>query len=305
MKRYYLLALLFFVIISVKAGVFVKTDLGYIQQTKLKGSIRDILKTLGYESNMYYSYFDLEKNSDINLVCFKILTSDVICVFTKEHVLDIREQDVKAYLSNFDFSHEYATYKREDNLKEGIEKKNLSIEFLAEALEIPYSKSTTDTMLICNKFNYNLYFKEGYLSKFESSDGYNSSAKEFKEKNIEYFKKMKLLAQEYWGNDKESIINELNTQCEALYKIPDGFQNEYLNRFSQKYGCFNFKIVSVLYYEDNISLREFKDICHNEIKFVSTEIIDGYDVYVYEYKKALFIFLKDGTLAGSVPVVKQ
>lgn len=302
MKKCNLLALILFVVTNVNAGVFVKTDSGYVQQAKeLKGSINDALKTLGYESNMYYSYPNSEKKSDIWCVCFKSFTSDIICVFTEDHVSDIREQEVKAYLSNFDFSRKYSTFNRENDLKVGIDKKNLSIEFLAEALKIPYNRNSTDTMLICNKFKYNLYFKDGYLYKFESSDGYNYPAKSFMEVNPEYFSNMKMLAQEYWGNDEKNIKNELNIQCEALYNLPNGFQNAYLDRFSQKYGCYNFKIISVLYYKDKISLREFKDICHSNVQFVSTEKIEGQELFIYEYKNALFAFLKDGTLASVVP----
>ncbi|WP_163631404.1 hypothetical protein [Paludibacter sp. 221] len=302
MKKRNLLILMILVGTNINAAIFIKTDKGYIKQTEeLKGSLNNILKTLGYESNMYYTYSNSEKESDIRLVCFKNLTTDIICVFTENNVLDVREQEVKVYLSNFDFSNVYSTYSREEDLKEGIERKNLSIEFLAEALKIPYNINSKDTMLICNNFKYNLYFKEGYLCKFESSDGYNSSAKEFMEQNPDYFKIMKLFAQEYWGKDEEQIKNELNVQCEALYNIPDGFENEYLDRFSLKYGCYNFKIVSVLYYKDKITLREFKDICHSNVKFISTEIIEEQELYVYEYKNAFFAFLNDGTLATAVP----
>lgn len=307
MKRCKLLLLSIFFSISVSAAVFIKTDKGqYVRQVfDGKNSTNSILEKLGYETNMWYSYgYSTDKKSDIYLVCFKIFTSDIICVFTTDYVLDVREQDVKIFLSDFDFSFEYGAWDRESDMTEGINKKNLSIKFLSGILEIPYNKNSTDTMLVCDKFKYNLYFKDGYLCKFESSDGYNQHAKEVMESSPKYFRNMKLLAREYWGDDEESIKNELNIQCEAWHNLDVKFlknKEEYLDKFLLKYDCYNFKIISVLYQHDKLSLREFKDICHGDVQFMSVENIKGQDTYIYKYKNAIFAFSKDGTLMAALP----
>lgn len=302
MKSIILFMFTFLCLDPANAGIFVKTPEGYLLKEKeLDGSIIDVCKRLGFDRNMFYTYFDTDKNSDIFQVCFKSFTSDIICVFTNDNVLELREQDVKSYLSGYNFTFEYSTYNRENDLNEGIKKKNLSITFLADALNIPYNPISTDTMLVCDKFKYNLYFKDGFLCKFESSDGYNSAAKEFMETSPDYFNDMKLYAEEYWGDDIKNIQNELNTQCEALYNLPDGFNNEYLNRFILDNGGYNFKVVSVLYYHDTFTLREFKDICHGEAKYITEKEIKGKTVYAYGYKKAVFLFTKDGKLLISKP----
>ena len=294
---------LFIILFCAKANanIFIKTDKGYVLQEKgLEGSINDICKRLGYDTNQFYSYWP-DIKSDISGVCFKIFTTDIICVLTQDNISELRDQDVRKYLADFDFSFEYSTYNRESDLSEGIEKKNLSIKFLSEILDIPYDVNTMDTMLVCDKFKYNMYFKDGFLCKFESSDGYNRAAKEFMESSPEYFNTMKMIAKEYWDNDTKNIQNELNVQCQALFNIPNGFKNEYLSKFSLKYGCYNFKIVTVLYYGDTITLREYKDICHGDVKFISEEIIKGEKVYIYGYKGAVFTFSKDGNLLIAKP----
>ena len=60
-------------------------------------------------------------------------------------------------------------------------------------------------------------------------------------------------------------------------------------------------MVRVIYYNDNITLREFKDICHNNVSFIKQTKINNQDVYIYQYRNAILAFYEDGTLAGVVP----
>lgn len=297
-KNLFFILIFIFECIDINAGIFIKTDDGYIlKESKFEGiSIKEACESLGFDSNMYYLYFGSKTNSDIFSVCFKIFTTDIICVFTNDNVLDLRDQDVDSFLSDFKFSSQYSTHNMESDLSEGIQNKNLSIEFLSDIFKIPYNKNSIDTMLVCDRFKYNLYFKNGFLCEFNPSDGYNNSARYFMKQNPSYFNKMELLAKEYWGKDTENIKKELNIQCEALYNLPQGLRNEYLDRFLLKYGCYNFKIVFVLYYDDKLTLREFKDICHSKQEFISKEEIDGDNIYIYGYKGALFAFDESGNL---------
>lgn len=302
MKKILLLLIILFTCTKTSANIFVKTENGFVLQEKgLEGSINDICQKLGYETNHFY-FYSPDIKSDIVGICFKIFTTDIICVLTQDNITELRKQDVEKYLANFDFSFEYSTYDRENDLTKGIEMKNLSIKFLADILNMTYDENTTDTILICDKYRYKMYFKDGFLNRFESSDGYNKAAKEFIERNPNYYNRMRMLAKDYWGNDEDNIKKEINTQCAALYSyIPNGFQNEHLNDFKEKYSCYNFKIIAILYYGDTITLREFKDICHGNVTFISEEDVKGEKVYVYKYKGAFFAFLKNGSLLIAKP----
>lgn len=287
-------------------NVFVKSGTNYILKEKgWKGSIAGICKKLGYDTSQFYIYhpYDSSTKSDINYICFEIFTKNIVCILCEDNVNELKNQDVAHFLETFDFNSAYSVNSRETDLSSGIDNKNLSIDFLAKVLKIDYNKNSTDTVLVSDTFKYKLFFKDRILYKFEYSDNYNKAARYFKENTPEYFNKMELYAKKYWGNDKSSILNELNEQCDALYKIPYGFKNEHLVEFTldadNRY--YNFKMVRVIYYNDNITLREFKDICHNNVSFIKQTKINNQDIYIYQYRNAILAFYEDGTLAGVVP----
>lgn len=301
MKR--LIALSVFLLtlsISSMAGVFIKKGNKYLLVEKSwEGSINDICKRQGYDGGLFYTYSDTDKESDIILICFKIFTSDIVCVITNDNVIELREQDVNKYLSNYSFTEDYPVYNRESDLRAGVKNKNITFEFLADVLNIPIKEGSKDTMLISEKFGYKFFFKNNVLDQFTSLDGYGYEAKEVKETMPDYYIKMENSAKLYWHNDIDNIKKEINTQCKSFYSIPDGLKNEFLKYFIDKDGCYNFKIISVLLYKDNICLRDFKDICHGEYQFVENKIENGLDLYVYKYKYGKFYFTKDGNLSKS------
>ena len=300
MKKLFFL-LVIFISLKANANIFVKIGNKYVLQEKCdKCSINDRLKELGYDTNQFYSYYG-NIESDIFGVYFKIFTTDIICVSTQNNITELRKQDIEKYLSDFVFSLAYSVYNREEDLKDGLKKGNLSIKFLSNVLNISCDTNSLDTMLTCEKYGYNLYFRNGYLDNFESSDGYNSDAKDFMECNPDYFNTMKVYAKEYWKDDEYNIKKEINIQCKAFNSLPYGWYNEHLKDFYEIYNYYNFKIIAVLYYNDTITIREFKDICHGNAKFIEAKNINDKKVYIYEYKNALFVFLENGKLLMSKP----
>lgn len=303
MKRIiFIILFLCLFLITRATNVFVKLGTNYILKEKeWKGSINGVCAKLGYDTNQFYTYFPSDDGikSDINYICFEIFTRDIVCVLCEDNVYELKEQDINNFLKDFDFPRIYSVYNRDTDLSEGIKRKNLNINFLAKALRIAYNKNSTDTVLISDIFKYKLYFKNSILCKFEYSDNYNSAAKEFMEKNPEYFKFMELYAKEYWGNNSSGILHELNQQCESLYEIPNGFRNEHLIEFplDSDHNYYNFKMVRVIYYNEKITLREFKDICHGNISFIAKRKNNNQEIYIYQYRNAILGFYANGNLA--------
>lgn len=288
---------------SIMANYFVKRDGKYILTDWGDISANDAAKKMGLDTNMFYFYFgDTKNKSDIDGILFKSFSTEILCVSTNNNVKEIRQQDIDLFLANFDYNKEYSVYDIESDLKEGIEKQNFSISFIADAMNIKYNPASRDTILINERLKYNLYFKNGFLYKYESSDGFNRSAKEMKTQDPDYFEKMTTYAKEYWKDDKVNIINELNTQVEALYSMPDGFRNEHLSDFLIRDNLYNFKMLNVLYYKDNVTLREFKDVCHGDVQYIDSKENKGFTIYFYIYKSGIYGFSEDGKLVGCRPM---
>lgn len=288
--------------INSSAKIFVPDGtIGYKLRNDISESLSTfgICKSLGYEKAMFYSLMDLDNKSDISQVCFKIFTEEIICVFTNDNVQEITEQDVTKFLKDkdYDFNREYGTYDRESDLSNGIKSGTLKIKFLADVMKFDYDSTEADTMIISEKFGYKLYFKSGILYKFESADGLNKWAREWKElypsKYNMYYEK----ADQYWRGNKDKILNDINIQAKSWASIPSDFmKNMYL--FEDESGYINYKIIMVTF-KEKINLREFKDITYGKYKYVGEKTINNSIVYTYDYQYWLFNFSKDGYLIST------
>lgn len=289
--------------INSSAKIFVPDGIG---RYKLRNDISEslstygICKSLGYEKEMFYSLMKLDNDSDIFQVCFKIFTEDIICVFTNDNVQEITEQDVTKFLkdNDYDFNREYNTYNRESGLLDGIKSGNLKIAFLSDVMKFDYNISEVDTMIISEKFGYKLYFKNGILYKFESADGLNKWAREWRELYPSTYNMYYEKSKQYWGDDKNKILNDINIQATSHASISSDFMKN-MHLFEDESGYINYKIIMVNYFNDNISLREFKDITYGKYKYVGETTIKNSVVYTYEYQYWLFSFSKDGYLISS------
>lgn len=299
-----ILSLTIFVMLAVNssAKIFVPDGTGgYKLRNDISGSLNtyEICKILGYEKGMFYSVMNLGNNSDIYEVHFKIFTEDIICVFAQDNIQELTKQDVAKYLKDkdYDFYKTYGTWDREYDLSNGIKSGNLKIAFLSDVMGFNYNTNHVDTMTISKRFGYKLYFKNGTLYKFESADGLNKCSRAWEELYPDKYNLYYAKAQQYWGDDKDKILNDINIQAKSCYSIPSNFM-KYMDFFEDESGYINYKIIMTSF-NDKISLREFKDITYGEYKYVGERTVKNKTVYTYEYQCWLLNFSKDGHLIST------
>lgn len=298
MKRLLLLFLCFFVTLQSMAAlkVFVPKGKGFVLRESTEGSLNDIGKSLGYNLEQYYNYTKYE-GSDIFSIFFKIFTQEIIAVVCEEQVTGLTIQDVNSFLDDFNYLKEFSPYERESILNTAIKNKTLSFNYMLEVLKVP---KQDDNTIISKEYGLKFDFKDGVLVSFSVVDGLNRWSREMKEQNRDFFNLYYQKAEEYWGEDQEKIAISINTQTTAFSeKIPNGFSNEHISEFKDGNGFINFKMLAVTYYNDDITLREFKDINYGKYRFVKKMTKDGKDYFIYLADTSYCLFDKNGILVLS------
>lgn len=283
-------------------GVFIKKDNQWVACKEIKegGSTNSDLQALGYEHNQFYSYTNYNQPhdygddcDDILSVCFKVMTEDIICVIASPGRKTLTEAEVRYYMQDFDFAHEYSRYSMESDLDSAIAERNFTIQFIAEALGLTFSPD--DKVLHSSRLNYNFFFEGGILTGYEISDGYNREAHEMKDQGSWIYQLIESHAQNFHGSNNDAVVNEINIQANAFYNLPGGITNEFKDSFKNADSSYNFKMLLVAKYqgteyESGISYEDCKCICHQELTFEeSTE--EGLDKLVkYRYRDYIITF---------------
>lgn len=288
-------------------SVFVKQSNQWrlCSQVNEEGSINDILQSLGYSHNQFYSYtnidipYDYDNHTDCILtICLKVMTEEIICVITNPNRKTLPDAEVRQYMQNFVFTQEYSLFSLECDLNDAIAEHNYSIQFVAEALGVPYS--VNDTVLYSSRFKYNFIFEGGYLVGYEIADGYSREAHELKDSGSWVYETIESHAQKYHGSN-ENAINEINIQSKAFYNLPEGVNNKYLSEFANADGSYNFKMLLVTKYqgekyEEGLNYEDCKCICHNDLLFEGS-IEEGLDKLMkYRYRNYVLLFDNIGNL---------
>lgn len=300
-KKLQILSSILILALNSQAKVFVPFEDGFVEKqvNVEKKSINNICKFLGYNTEQSHSYMDFDKiGGDIITVIFKTFTESVICVITNDEVEVLSKEEVNKYLINFSFSEEYDAYQIESILSDGIKNNSLTSDFFEEIFVVSsIEKNGSYTAPI---IGYELKFTNGKLSSFNSSDGLNKWAKEWKNKNPSVYSKYEQEANKFWGEDKNKILNEINVQADAYARTPDAAGNEYTNFHRTLGGVVNYKMLLVAHYNEKINLSEFK-----EVNYGRYEIVDefnesgGYKRTTYKVNEALFTFNETGELVNS------
>jgi len=296
MRRIIYISIFLLVPLYVLANAFVPTGHGlYQRRVDLeKGSINSICNNLGYKKSMFYIYDAIrDGKNDIICVCYKIFTQDIICVITYDNVTELTNQDVDKFLKNFDFSRAFDTWKRESDLTEGIKNRELSYSFLSSVLDLKQGDSSD--CFIADNFGYKLYFKNNFLCRWESSDGLNKEAKEWKEADSDYYEICYNKALNYWKNDSLQAIQDVNMQARSFSQLTVGLL-KYRDYYKDEDGFINYKMLLVTFHLCSITLRDFKDNTYGDYEFLGKKLIRKHELYKYRYKMFDFYFVKSGTL---------
>lgn len=283
-------------------GVFVPVNGTYIMDSKApaSASFNEIGEYFGYHPNQLHFYLgNYDTGDDIYGVGYEYLTEKIVFVSTKSHVHELSASKVREYTSGFDPETEYDNPSVTEQLKEAIRNRSFSNKFASGIFNLPIGEdSITDVPLI----GMYLYFNNGVLTDFQSSDGFNEWAKELRQLNPQWMKAFERVAQKYWGNDVPHIVQELNLQASAYADLHNGLKNQFLPLHEAEGGTYNFKMLLVTHYSLPLSLDQFKTINHGRYRQVNDKNETG--LQKFTFGKFLYEFDVDGLLVNFIQVIQ-
>ena len=250
-----IICFLFSIVALADSVVYVFKDGNYVKSSyNMKGkSLNDLITFLGYNPGMFYVW----SIRDCNIgVCFKILSSDIICLISdKDLGSNIDQVKINRILNdnNYKYREAYSNYQMESDLDDGIEGKYLTVSFIEDVTHQKIQNNQIKDAL--NGYVYS--FKDGIMVSYTSSDGYNKWAKEYK--NSYVFQRIKRNAELHHKNKKD-IIDEINMQFEYMANIAYSEIDKVRN---PRYN-YNYALLYVDIYCPQIKLSDFNKIVNNK-----------------------------------------
>jgi hypothetical protein len=275
-------------------SVFVPEGNGFKKLTSIPttASMNSVCEHLGYHIDQFFIWLgDFDNDFDINVVALEIFSRNIIYVSTKAGVEIVDSTKLKCFLRNLTDTELYKSYTVEDSLKEGIANKSLTSIFLKKVLGDESIES--DGVFFASKLNLYLYFNNGYLVDFQSSDGLGKWAKHWKEISSEFIANYEAEAKKYWGNNQKQLLSEVNTQSDALAGVPQAVSNEFTPLHTDKNGLVNFRMLLACHYDQPISLEDFLVLNHGRYEELAAQ--SKYRLGRFDY-----LFSNDGTLIHSI-----
>jgi hypothetical protein len=183
-------------------------------------------------------------------------------------------------MRNFNLTKVFNSYIVESILENGVKNSSLKIDFLSKVLNI--EDPEPDGMFYAASIEYYLYFVDGVLVSFQSADGLNEPAKNWKQSIPDYFRDLEAVTKLYWGNNLSSVINEINMQADAYTKVPFIMDNEFLDLHKTKHGTINFVMLLVCHYNYKMSFDDFAIVNHGRFIEIDTNkyLVDR---FIYEF----------------------
>lgn len=251
-------------------------------------SINGIANDLGYNNEQFYVFRDFQNDSTIvEMIAFEFYTRNVLFVFTKKPVSKLKVTDVLNFSQSYIFAEIYDAAELQHTFDEAIENQSFSADFLSSKFGV---KIEDNGIQFVPEINYILYFKDGFLCDYQRSDGLNEAANYFKTHASSRYNIIESHAKKYWGNDLVNIQQEINTQCDALYRLPDVTSNPFISLHELVDGWVNYFMLLVTHHNEPINKEIFLRVNHN--RFIKSDEQEN----VYIVGKFTYNFNKNGDL---------
>lgn len=284
-----------------KLHVYVPSKNGDYKEVELpednNGSFDSIGEFLGYTPDKTYCYYGfLSGTEDFDAILFKKLSKSIIGIISRKSYKNLKQDDVNRFMKDFDYNFTYGSISREEDLEDAIKNGTYSKEFICDVLDLPYEDFKDIDILtdLLNGFNYK--FENGVLVGYNTLEGVEGYAKQFKEENPQFFQEVYDFAKENWGDDEEKVLYYVNGQLNSFAKIGGGFRNEILPLFHIEGDyVYNFKILDVISNNQNISLDDFLFFTNGDARLINERESSIGTIYTYVYKNIFFMFTEDGT----------
>lgn len=233
-------------------------------------SINGISNDLGYQTEQVYVYNDFRNtNSIVELIAFEFYSRNILFVFTSQPVSKLKLSDVNNYAQGYVLSEIYDASELQNTFNEAIKNKSFSADFLSDKFGIKFD---ADGIQLVPEINYMLFFKDGYLSDYQRSDGLNEAAHYFKIHAQSRYKLIETHAKKYWGNNIINIQEEINTQCNALYNLPEVGNNPFIPLHEESDGWVNYYMILVTHHNEPMNKEQFLKINHGRFIEVKGQV---------------------------------
>ncbi len=244
-------------------------------------SINGITRHLNYKPDQVYCYFGDFDDNNIDNVIVEVFSDTIVFVVTKNDIAQIDNEMVKHFMRNFKIKEAFNAIEVEYLLKNGIESKSLTIDFLSRVLNI--NDPQENGMIYVPGISMYLYFMNGLLVDFQSSDGLNENARHLKELNFQLYQDYVDYSKKYWGDNLNKVINEVNRQADALFGTPDAVNNKFIPLHKNNCGLCNFFMLMVCHYNWKITFQEFDDVNHGRYEVLIPERKFRLGKFAYEF----------------------
>ena len=255
------------------------------------GTLGDIfaecVKELGYNGGELYEKYNYSNLSPFIVGYFQLLTRKLIGI--------ARDDNVKMTMSEINtFVKEYCSLsenEEEDLLRDGIENHNISQSYIETIL----SQKCNEDQLSNEKYLFS--FENGYLTDFKRLDKYSADARDFLVINAYYEE-----AQEWYKEDEESIINEINLQASCFVNLDLNILNsiETRMRFLYSNGFSNMIAMAAYYKSKDVLLDEFINSTHGHYEIVAKEIKGGKTITRVKAYGLTFVFVNGHSNENSI-----
>ncbi|MDF7815439.1 hypothetical protein [Hymenobacter sp. YC55] len=216
-------------------------------------SINAISQHLRYHSDQVYTYLgDHDTNSDIRCIVYELFSKNIVFISTKDTVRTIDLNKLTHFTRNLGDSM-FDSYSVHSSLTDGIENQSLTSNFISKVLAL--ENIEPNGIFYADKLGLYLYFTNGLLTDFQSSDGLTHWAKRWKQLNPRIIAMIEDEAKRYWKDDHKQVLNEINVQSDALAKIPQAVDNEFIPLHTNSIGVVNFHMLLVSHYKHPLMVR--------------------------------------------------
>lgn len=244
-------------------------------------SIDGISNELGYQSEQVYSYRDFQNDSSfIDMIAFEFYTRKILFVFTNKPMSKLKFSDVINYAQGYVLSEIYDATELQYAFDEAIKNRSFSSDFLSNKFGVKFEDNGIQ---IVPEINYLLFFNDGFLSDYQRSDGLNEAANYFKTHAPSRYNLIESHAKKYWGSDLISIQEEINTQCDALFRMPEVIDNPFISLHEMIDGWVNYFMLLVTHYSEPINIEKFLIVNHGRYKKDAVQI-NTYTIGKFSYE---------------------
>jgi len=272
-------------------GFFVPSESGFVESSEFENlSINQMAEKMGYHPDMVHHFLvSYNQTDEIQSILLEVFTKNIILVITSKNVLSLSESKVNRLIDVKGWNDLYDSFTIKDILEEAINNESFTIDYLQRVLELP----DKDVDVFSKKLGYYLYFNEGILCDFQTADGLNEWAKDWKINNKKVFEGYEKEAKIYWGDDTLKITQEINAQADAWANFPGRpSENPFVHLHKTDCGNINFVNLLVAHYGKEISLREFKALNHGRHQttaVIGNEITLKVGRFLYEFNDGIFV----------------